>query len=248
MVANRKRKEIEQAMLAECEAHLERDGPGRGALVLAKEGWHPGVAGIVAARLVDRYHLPTFVIAVTDGLGRGSIRSIPELPLEPFYRVARPSTRSIGGHACAGGLTVEAHRIEEFRHAIETACPEQPMGGGRDLHVDAVLPLSAIDVPLIDSLEVLAPFGHANPLPRFRLDGLELATGPRLVGKAEDHLSFPVCQKGRLLRAIFFRGARHAHALARSRRPFSMVCELSVNEYRGARTAELRVVDLDLSP
>ena len=110
---------------------------------------------------------------------------------------------------------------------------------------DLSLTPAQVDLALVRELVRLEPFGHGNPAPRFRLDGLELRGAPRLVGRSEDHLMFSVRREGRPLGAIFYRGARFARSLS-ARRPFSMICELFENNFRNDPRPELRVIDLQV--
>ncbi|MEM7264036.1 MAG: DHHA1 domain-containing protein, partial [Planctomycetota bacterium] len=252
--ANQERKEIETGML---EASLEQiqelgmdsadpDHPGR-PIVVAGEGWHSGVAGIVAARLVERFRRPVFVIAINDGLGRGSGRSLDGFPLTALYDAARPLVVSIGGHALAGGMAIEPDRIDEFRSTLDSVRPYESALAARAVY-DAVLKLEEIEPELMRELNFLEPHGHANPMPRFRVDGLRIDGDIRLVGKTEDHVSFLARQDRRRIRAIFFRGAERVRELTSLRNRFSVIAELYLNDFRGTARPELRIVDFGPSP
>ncbi|MFQ5655314.1 MAG: DHH family phosphoesterase, partial [Planctomycetota bacterium] len=247
--ANRRRKEIEREMLSACVERLDAQDLGEPSLpiVIEGRGWHAGVAGIVAARLVDRYQRPVFVIAVEDGLGRGSARSPASRPLTPLYDGARRHAISIGGHERAGGLTVEEGCIDELRSALEEAARASAgVSAGEEgppvRRYDLDLAGDSIDLSLLSSIERLAPFGEGNPLPRFRVGGLSVDGSPRLVGRGEDHLAFRVRTGRRRLRAIHFNGARHARRLTREG-PLTLIAELTLNRYRGSASVELRVLD-----
>ncbi|MEM7168309.1 MAG: single-stranded-DNA-specific exonuclease RecJ [Planctomycetota bacterium] len=247
--ANRRRKEIETEMLAECE-RLAGDeiSDSAGALVCAHEDFHSGVAGIVAARLVDKYHRPVFVIALNnDDVGRGSIRSPDEIPLDPYYERAREHVVSIGGHACAGGVAVRPEAVAALREVLATT--PLPDVTQSQLAVDAILDPGDVTVELARALASLEPHGKGNPSPRFALTGLRLAGAPRLVGKGEEHLSFSIRGQrgGAPLKAIYFRGAPHATRLATTEEPFSVVAEILINTFTGTPRAEIRVVDLATS-
>ncbi|MCI0650898.1 MAG: single-stranded-DNA-specific exonuclease RecJ, partial [Planctomycetes bacterium] len=246
VAANRERKTIEQGMLAACEEALAaRGGAGpAGALVLAGEGWHSGVAGIVAARLVDRYRRPVFVLAIQNGIARGSARSIPELPLEPYFAVARACARSAGGHSVAGGLVVEAARVEELRAAIESVSGAGGALAAPALALDLALGIDAIDLAAALEVERLAPFGRGNEIPRLRIDGVTLAGAPRVIGRTEEHLQFHARATGRAVRGIFFGGASWARHIAGARRPFAVAGELTVNRHGSAPAAEIKVIDI----
>ena len=247
--ANRRRKEIEKSMVEACEEQIESgafDLTGGRPLVLADRGWHSGVAGIVASRLVDRYRRPTFVIAIDDeGLGRGSARTVENLPLDNLYDAGREIARSIGGHAMAGGVSVEEADIERFRSAVVEAGADFPEGD-RALRVDARLTVEELTPRFYDEVDRLAPFGQKNPVPRFLIEPVTLAGQPRLVGKDESHLVFSVKGSRRARRAICFGGASWAPRLVQAKRPFAVVAELSRNVFNGETRHELRIVDIGL--
>ncbi len=246
--ANRERKAIETAMLEESLEQIEQIEPDTGVdrtgvpLVVSKEGWHSGVAGIVAARLVDRYRRPVFVIAIRDGLGRGSARSLEGFPLTDFYDAGRPYTQSIGGHAQAGGMAIQPDQISLFVDAIRGAATRDGTASPAS-RFDIDLHLTDIDPALIRELSTLEPHGHANPTPRFRFDAMRIDGDLKLVGKTEEHLTFLVRQGKRRMRAIFFRGGSRARELSSLRNRVSIIAEVYLNDFRGTARPELRVLD-----
>ncbi len=244
---NRRRKAIETAMVDECLAEIEESpdsSPGRGPRLFAREGWHSGVAGIVAARLVDRLDRPVFVIALEDEIGRGSARSIPEYPLTDVYDALRECTRSVGGHACAGGVTIDSQRLEEFRTALESA----NVGSGAETLpprlYDFAIDGSEATLELARAIQMLAPFGEGNREPVFRVDRLSLDRSPRLVGRHEDHLLLRLRHSEGAFDSIGFRQASLAGEFAQSKGAFSIVSELSEDRYRGVARLRARLIDL----
>ncbi|HJU18343.1 MAG TPA: single-stranded-DNA-specific exonuclease RecJ [Stellaceae bacterium] len=168
---NRERREIEARTLAAAIAAIEAAPQSPVLAFAAAEDWHPGVIGIVAARLKERYQRPACVVAVADGIGRGSGRSIAGLPLGPAVIAARQEGLLIngGGHAMAAGFTVAADKIEALRLYLA-----ERLGDGLDrdrlvpeLVVDGALSLGAAAADLVRHVAALAPFGAANPEPRF---------------------------------------------------------------------------------
>lgn len=244
---NRKRREIEKQMVADCIEELS-DGrhPPEGPLVFAREGWHVGVAGIVAARIVDRCHRPVFVIALDDEIGRGSGRSIDEIPLTPFYEPARKVVTTIGGHACAGGVTLIPDQVGAFRSELEKTAFEISEAGAPppvryyDLDIDP----SELDLSLALELEGLQPFGAGNREPLIRIDNLELDGAPRLVGRGEEHVQLLLRGGGRRVRGIWFRGASRVRELTASRKKLSLIAAIEVNRFRGESSVQLRIEDL----
>jgi single-stranded-DNA-specific exonuclease len=176
---NRERREIETRTLDAAIEMVEGTTQSPVLVFAAAENWHPGVIGIVAARLKERYERPACVVALADGVGKGSGRSISGLPLGPAVIAARQSGLLIngGGHVMAAGFTVASQKLEALRIFLA-----ERLGDGHDqrrlvpeLHVDGVLSLSAVACELVDHIASLAPFGSANPEPRFVLPRVRIA-------------------------------------------------------------------------
>ncbi|MGH2453978.1 MAG: single-stranded-DNA-specific exonuclease RecJ [bacterium] len=185
---NRRRQEITETVMTAAVAQVEESGWGENpALVVAGEGWHAGVIGIVASHLKERYNRPVVMIAVADGVGKGSARSIEPLPMVDALGAVGDLLIRFGGHAMAAGLTIAAEQIEAFRRRfVEEA--------GRRLGPDDLMPVLAIDAEvdlgtltpaLAREIEQIAPFGPGNGEPLFALRGLR-AAATRVVG--EGHL------------------------------------------------------------
>jgi single-stranded-DNA-specific exonuclease len=175
---NAERREIETRILAAAIAAVEAV-PQSPVLTFASGDWHPGVIGIVAARLRERYERPACVVALADGIGRGSGRSVPGLPLGPAVIAARQAGLLIngGGHAMAAGFTVPIDKIAALRDFLT-----ERLGDGRDrdtlvpeLAIDGALSVASAAPELIAQLERLAPFGAANPEPRFAFSTVGIA-------------------------------------------------------------------------
>jgi single-stranded-DNA-specific exonuclease len=176
---NVERRDIETRVLAAAIGAVE-NAPQSPALVFAAgENWHPGVIGIVAARLRERYQRPACVVAVTGGIAKGSGRSIPGLALGPVVIAARRAGLLIdgGGHAMAAGFTAAADKLDAL-----SAFLAERLGDGLDpevlvpeLQVDGALALAAAQRSLIDQIDRIAPFGAANPEPRFVFPAVRVA-------------------------------------------------------------------------
>ena len=169
---NQERREIEARTLAEAIELVERQNSNSPVLVFAAaEGWHPGVIGIVAARLKERYERPACVVALADGIGKGSGRSVPGLALGSAVIAARQAGLLIagGGHAMAAGFTVAADRLIELQEFLAARLHDglDPGALVPELAIDAALSTDAAQGDLLAQLDALAPFGSANPEPRF---------------------------------------------------------------------------------
>ena len=172
---NAERRAVEQRIAWEVEARAAELGD-RSVLVLAGEGWHPGVIGIVASRIVERYHRPAIVIALEEGVGKGSGRSIPGFDLLGALHASADQLERYGGHRAAAGLTIRPDRIEAFAAAIERharavltpelRAPVEP--------IDAIVSGSELGLKLAEELELLEPTGLGNPRARLLVPGARL--------------------------------------------------------------------------
>jgi single-stranded-DNA-specific exonuclease len=207
---NRERRDIEARTLEAAVAMVEGVAQSPVLVFAAAEDWHPGVIGIVAARLKERYERPACVVALADGVGRGSGRSIAGLPLGPAVIAARQAGLLIngGGHAMAAGFTVAAEKLDTLREFLV-----ERLGDGLDherlvpeLRVDGALTVGAAQAGLISHIERLAPFGAGNPEPRFALPGVRLAHA-EVVGSGHLRCTLADPLDTARLRAIAFRAA-----------------------------------------
>jgi single-stranded-DNA-specific exonuclease len=207
---NRERREIEAAALEQAIAQVEGTPQSPALVFVASEGWHPGVIGIVAARLKDRYNRPACVVAVDGAVGRGSGRSVPGIALGPAVIAARQAGLLIngGGHAMAAGFTVASEQIEGLREFLAAR-----LGDGFDvsglvpeLSIDGALSAAAAQGRLIEHIDRLAPFGSANPEPRFAFPSLRIAHAEP-VGTGHLRVSLADPLGGEQLRGIAFRVA-----------------------------------------
>jgi single-stranded-DNA-specific exonuclease len=212
---NRERQLVEEQILAAIADLMERhpEKAGRYTLVFAAEGWHRGVIGIVAQRVVDRYHRPTLVIGVEEGVGVGSGRSIKGFHLLEALRQADDLFERFGGHAQAAGFALPAHRIPELetrleRYAHSVLAPDdlEPV-----LRVDAEVGLGEIDRGLYEEVRRLEPYGFGNPTPVFATRQARVALPPRLLkGK---HLKLRVAQEGKAFDVLGWQMAEQATGL-----------------------------------
>lgn len=240
---NARRQALDQRVLdeavAQADATLKPDDRG---LVLASEEWHPGVIGIVASRLVERYGRPTFLIAWEGALGRGSGRSVVGLDLHAALHRVAPLLEKYGGHAMAAGLTVRRDRYEEFRVAFLRVTGE--LLGPDDMapaqRVDLELPLGLVNEQLEKLFRYLEPCGPGNPAPVFGVRGAR-AVAARRVGS--NHLRFLLDDGSGVLPAIGFRWA-DAIPDAWLSRPLDVAFRLERDEWQGRTTLQARVAAL----
>jgi len=196
---NAERREVEVEIKEICEKIPVADTTA--ALVYYSADWHRGVLGIVASRLVERFHRPVFVLGrnAADGMVQGSGRSIPAFHLLEALESMSGLFAKFGGHMHAAGVTMETANVEEFRERFNAfaAARLRPEDFLPQLEIDAVLELTEIDEESVAGLFALAPFGHGNEPPMFAALGVEVAAPP--VVMKEKHLRVMVRQQGRTM-------------------------------------------------
>jgi single-stranded-DNA-specific exonuclease len=246
--ANARRQAVDREILEQAVAMLEREYQAARdrAIVLAGEGWHPGVIGIVASRLVERYHRPTVLIALPDdgGTARGSARSIPGFDLLAAVRACGGHLERFGGHAAAAGFDIRPEAIEAFRAAFaeeaRALLPDEPVPEQR---IDLELGLADVTPELVRYLAHLGPFGPGNPTPVFALRGLTVASAS-VVGRDGQHLRLGLRHGAASLQAIGFRMASSHGALARAGARVDVAAQLQEDSWRGQRRIQAKLVDL----
>ncbi len=247
--ANAQRQELDRSILEEAQRML--DAPARRdalAHVLAGEGWEPGVIGIVASRIAELTHRPTFMIAVhADGgarIGKGSGRSIPGFDLHAALSACGDLLDKYGGHRAAAGLTIQASRIEAFAERFEAHARAEfavrPDLLEPELRPDLELPLHAADDALLAALRHLEPFGVGNAGPVLVSRGVRLRGPARTVGNDGLKLSFAT-ESGPKEGVGWGLGARRAQIPADG--AIDIVYRLELNEYRGASTLQANLLD-----
>ena len=202
---NRERQAIETGVLEAATAQVEANGSVPPFIFVASEGWHPGVIGIVAGRLREKYERPTFVIALSDGIGKGSGRSALGVDLGSAVIAARECGLLIngGGHPNAAGLTVSAGRLAELKEFLTARVVKDMVSAIPSLAFDGALSLAAATPDLITTLGRVGPFGVGNPEPRFAFPSVRVAKAD-IVG--ERHVRcFLVDQRGNRVNGIAFR-------------------------------------------
>ncbi len=234
---NSERRDVETRIRFEAEAQVAEQGAAA-AYVLASESWHPGVIGIVAARIAERHHRPAVLIALEGEEGTGSGRSIPGFDLLGGLHASSAKLSRYGGHRAAAGLTIARADVPAFReafaaHAASVLTPEDLR---REVRVDAVAPGDTLTLGLAEELERLAPFGQANP-PVSLLVPSALLDDPRPMGEGR-HVSFTLAAGGARSRCVLF-GAG-SRLPAEPGEPVGAVVRLEANRWNG--TIEPRLV------
>ena len=240
---NEQRKQIEREIHKEVRQevlqsfNLDRDR----AIVLARQGWHPGVIGIVASKIVDEFYRPTLLICLDGEEGKGSARSISQVSIREALEESSHCLQGFGGHAMAAGVRIEAQRVEELRHSLNQAVAVDPKDMVPQVKVDGEYPLSQWSVEVLRDIQRLAPFGEGNREPRFGLKGGSVAGNPKILGKTEEHLTFILSDQRTSLRAVAFGQARFLEPLTKNKKDLKFIYQPFINTFRGANNVEVRV-------
>ncbi|MEP1142276.1 MAG: single-stranded-DNA-specific exonuclease RecJ [Henriciella sp.] len=248
---NDERKSVESAILEQATVEAQKQieaNPDTGILIAGGEGWHPGVIGIVAGRLKDRFHLPSIVIGWGQGLGpvaKGSARSVHGVNIGEAISAAAKAgiILSGGGHAMAGGLSLEQDQLQGLKDWMQAHMAEfkQERAAAKELVIDALLAPSQVSTDTYDKIQTIGPFGQGASEPIFGLRNVEI-THTRPIG--ENHLKLTVEDAGARLDALVWRcmGTPLGDALMRRGR-VHLAGRLKDNEWNGRRTAQFEVID-----
>jgi len=254
---NRERQAMEARVLEKALAQVGTELGDRYSIVLGEEGWHPGVLGIVASRIVEKFHRPTVVVGFSQGEGKGSARSIRGFHMVEGLRRCADCLEKFGGHEYAGGLSVREvkfpsfmERFEETARAFLTREDLEPI-----IDVDALLDFSQIGLPLFRQLEALQPFGVGNPEPLLMTQAVEVCERRDFTGGSR----FRLRQAGRTLSAVVFGlgfgTSAHESGEGISSRPDTLssllvlgakadvIYRLCENKWDGTTAMELKIVD-----
>jgi single-stranded-DNA-specific exonuclease len=243
---NSRRRELDLDILEEALAMIggaESLGDSK-AIVLASAAWHPGVIGIAASRVKERFARPTVLIALDGEIGRGSARGVPGFSLyEALHRCAETLV-SYGGHEQAAGFTIERRMIEPFRELFVSHAGEKLAGKDLSpaLRIDGVIPLSHLGIELYEEINLLRPFGPENPEPIFVVKGMQPAGRVQVVGRG--HVKFAMKDGDTRVDAIAFDKADLLPTGVLDGPPFDAAFTLGENTYTGERQLQLRVKDI----
>ena len=243
---NRERQGIEGEIFQQCVERLE-ENPQQGAIVLAGSQWHQGVVGIVASRLAEKYACPCFMICLDGGTGKGSCRSWGDINLFTLLSSCGQLLENFGGHALAAGFTVKEENIPALAQALRRAVAESCHGQALPsvLDIDLAVAPRHLTVEAVEALDLLEPCGTGNPRPVFLLQGAQVHTMSQ-VGRGR-HLKLRLESRGVPLDAIYFSSQGADLGLYPGCR-VDLVFYPQINDFRGARTVQLQVVDLRLAP
>jgi single-stranded-DNA-specific exonuclease len=203
---NRQRRKIDEDTFLEAQAIADESEalPDDAAIVLHRSHWHPGVIGIVASRMVEKYYKPSIMMATVDGVAKGSARSVPGFDIYQALKRCQDSIIQFGGHKYAAGLTVDLTRFDEFSTGFKSVVNDMISEELKTpaIRIDTEISLKELGSRFVRILREFAPFGPGNSRPVFVVRGIEIAGVPRIVGK--NHLRFRVKHNGMVFDAIGF--------------------------------------------
>jgi len=249
---NGKRQQLQRKIFKQaCRMIVEQGAhhPDRKSIVLADRGWHTGVIGIVASRIVDKFYRPTIMInaASEDGIAQGSGRSIPGFCFSLLSAIEACSEHltSFGGHTMAAGLTIETDRIDRFAADFEAYAKQNLSESDvlARLDIDAEAAIGDFRRELVTELQMLGPFGQGNPEPVFATKGVRLAGPPRRVGADGDHLQMTITDGMATVRCIGFRMGRLEKKLLENEF-FNVAYQPQLNTYNGNTTVQLVLAEV----
>jgi single-stranded-DNA-specific exonuclease len=250
---NQQRRRLENVAFEEALRMIESEAAwlGQRLLVAAGEGWHPGVLGIVASRLVDRFHRPSVVLSIEGDHAKGSARSTGHFNIHEALHACEALLSSYGGHKMAAGLTLTKKNVGPLREALNAVASRMMTEADLvpRLVVDTAARIDEMTLEALEQINRMRPFGEGNPSPVVALMGCRLAEPPQM--KKGKHLKLRLAQPGgegaRQALSIcamgFGAGSRYNKVL-RSGEPFDLAGAPTVNEWNGNRTVELTIRDI----
>ena len=244
---NTMRKKIDESTLEEALDQLHKLGPELPpAIVLWSDRWHPGVLGIVASRLTERYHRPTILIAADEEEGKGSGRSIPGFDVCQALQECREHLIGFGGHSYAAGLTIRGDQLAPFRERLCSVVASKLTADDYvpKLSIDGPLSLTDCNEELVEFLDRLAPFGIGNSEPLFVADGIQLAGHPTVVSR--NHLKLSVRQNGRELDCIGFGMGHLAGPIQTETGRISIAFVPTLNVWQNRARLQLKLRDVQI--
>ena len=237
---NEERKEIVQAIYEEARSLVD---PNKSVQVLAKEGWNPGVLGIVAGRLLEELGQTVIVLNIEDGRAKGSARSIEAVDIFEALNPHRELFIAFGGHAGAAGMTLEAEQLDALSEILETYVKDKGIDakGKNTLYLDEELDLESLSLETVKSFERLAPFGMDNQKPIFYIRDFQVENA-RSMGAGDSHLKLKISKGAANFEVVAF-GQRSKATEFSQVKQLELAVTLSVNQWNGQTTLQLMMVD-----
>ena len=244
---NRERQAMQETILKEAVSKVEREVNFKShkVIVVSSDKWHPGVIGIVASRLVEKFYRPTILVAFNEDIGKGSGRSIKNFHLFDALSKCKEHLVEYGGHKHAAGITISKDNIDVFRERFNSVASEvlQPLDLIPRLEIDAEISLSDLTMKFVKELVLLEPYGVGNPKPVFAVRGLSLKTKPKIL--TANTLKLWVTDGELTYEAVGFKKA-FDFKLDPAPRNFSLAFTPSLNTWQGEESIQLVIKDLQI--
>lgn len=246
---NKERQRVEAEILEKAITKLEEgyDFDKSRIIVLDGEGWHAGVIGIVASRIVDQYSQPTVLIATENGIGKGSARSMSGFNIYEAMRKCSELFEKFGGHEMAAGLTIKAENIPEFRKKINEIAEEMLQGKQLqpEIAVDYKLEQADVNLDTARQLKLMEPFGMCNQNPNFVYRNLQILDR-RLVGANSKHLSMTLYDGSNSIKGIAFNMGNMYNILSNGKK-VDIICSMDINLWNNNENVQLVIKDIKLN-
>jgi len=242
---NKLRRSIDEVTFADADQLIEdsEDLKSRNGLALYKENWHIGVIGIVASRLVEKYHRPVALLSIHDGVGKGSVRSTAGIDVYAALEKCAHLIVEFGGHKYAAGLTVKEDKLAEFANCFNQAIAEvYPEVKKSSLEIESDIKLSEIDAEVLKFLKMMRPFGPGNMRPVFMTDGVCIRGKIRILN--DKHLKFKVKQDSITIDCIYFNSAEEIEQIESIKENMNIAFSIEENTWNGTTTIQLRIRDI----
>ena len=244
---NKRRQMIQQAVVDEAllKVNAEADLKNENALVLANAGWHPGVVGIVASKIKEEFNRPTIIIALENGSGKGSARSVAGFDLYEALTACKTHLDGYGGHPMAAGLTLSNQKLEDFKKAFIDFANERLTKENLQatLTLDSEMALQDITPRFMEFLDKLSPYGPGNMRPKFAIRNVEIAGVPKVIGKTGEHIRFKIKQGLKSYPAVGF-GLSNKYEMLITGQPVDIACVVETNEWQGNTSIQMNVRDI----
>lgn len=245
---NQQRRQLERKIFIQACEMVTRwglDHPDKRAIILQSDSWHSGVIGIVASRIAEKFYRPTILINTSEGIGKGSGRSIEGFNLLNAIAAGSQYLVAFGGHAAAAGLTIELDKLGQFTEEFEKYARDNLDESQFEskLDIEAECSLGELSPSIVGELEKLGPFGKENPKPILATRGVRLASAPRKVGQRREHLQLAIRDNTSNARCIGFKMA-HLEKKLLENEFFNVAYEPQIDTYNGSGNVQLVLNDI----
>lgn len=243
---NINRRKIDEDVFIHAQQLVEEflDVESEGAIILHQEQWHPGVVGIVASRMVEKYYRPAIMMTTVDGVAKGSARSIAGFNIYQALKRCEDKLLQFGGHKYAAGLTLEVERVEEFKEAFNAVVKELLTDDLRTpvISIDAEIDLAEFTPKYMRILKQFAPFGPKNMRPTFIARNVEALGQPRIVGR--NHLRLKIRKNGVTFDCIGFNLGHLMKRFSNGDKNFDLVFSVDESDFSGVQLPQLKIKDV----